>query len=192
MNRIELEPVDRVEITLLMDNVTDPLLVDQEAIARMNWPKAILGGLPSAQARVSPTTGVPDALIAEPGFSALVRIEKAGRKRTLLFDTGVSPNGMVENMRRLAVDPAEIEVIVLSHGHWDHVTGIGGAGARPRLDATAGHDPSGVLEPPADQLSRTYGRAPGHQSWSARGDGVHGRGGTPAVVSARRSGAHHR
>ena len=67
MNRIELEPVDRMEITLLMDNVTDPLLVDQEAIARMNWPKAILGGLPTAQARVSPTTGVPDALIAEPG-----------------------------------------------------------------------------------------------------------------------------
>ena len=126
MNRIELEPVDRVEITLLMDNVTDPLLVDREAITRMNWPKAILGGLPNAQARVSPTTGVPDALIAEPGFSALVRIEKAGRKRTLLFDTGVSPNGMVENMRRLAIDPADIEVIVFSHGHWDHVTGIEG------------------------------------------------------------------
>jgi 7,8-dihydropterin-6-yl-methyl-4-(beta-D-ribofuranosyl)aminobenzene 5'-phosphate synthase len=126
MNRIELEPVDRVEITLLMDNVTDPLLVDQEAVGRMNWPKAILGGLPSARARVSPTTGVPDALIAEPGFSALVRIEKAGARRTLLFDTGVSPNGMVENMRRLAIDPADIEVIVLSHGHWDHVTGMEG------------------------------------------------------------------
>ena len=126
MNRIELEPVDHVEITLLMDNVTDPLLVDQEAVTRMNWPKAILGGLTTAQARVSPTTGVPDALIAEPGFSALVRIEKAGRKRTLLFDTGVSPNGMVENMRRLAIDPADIEVIVLSHGHWDHVTGMEG------------------------------------------------------------------
>jgi 7,8-dihydropterin-6-yl-methyl-4-(beta-D-ribofuranosyl)aminobenzene 5'-phosphate synthase len=69
---------------------------------------------------------VPDALIAEPGFSALVRIEKAGRKRTLLFDTGVSPNGMVENMRRLEIDPADIAVIVLSHGHWDHVTGMEG------------------------------------------------------------------
>ena len=126
MHRIELEPVDRVEITILMDNVTDPLLVDQEAVARMNWPKAILGGLPTAQARVSPATGVPDALIAEPGFSALVRIEKAGRTRTLLFDTGVSPNGMVENMRRFGIDPTEVEVIVLSHGHWDHVTGMEG------------------------------------------------------------------
>ena len=126
MNRIGLEPVDRVEITILMDNVTDPLLIDQESVARMSWPKAILGGLPVADARVSPGTGVPDALIAEPGFSALVRIEKAGRTRTLLFDTGVSPNGMVENMRRLEIDPAEVEVIVLSHGHWDHVTGMEG------------------------------------------------------------------
>ena len=69
---------------------------------------------------------MPDALIAEPGFSALVRIEKAGRTRTLLFDTGVSPNGMVENMRRFGIDPTEVEVIVLSHGHWDHVTGMEG------------------------------------------------------------------
>ena len=40
MSGIRLEPVDRVEITMLMDNVTDPLLVDQDAIVRMNWPKA--------------------------------------------------------------------------------------------------------------------------------------------------------
>ncbi len=126
MNRIELEPVDRVEITVLIDNVTDPLLADQEAVARMNWPKALAGGLPTAAARASPDTGVPDALIAEPGFSALVRIEKGGRERTLLFDTGVSPNGMIENMRRLGIAAADVEVIVLSHGHWDHVTGMEG------------------------------------------------------------------
>jgi 7,8-dihydropterin-6-yl-methyl-4-(beta-D-ribofuranosyl)aminobenzene 5'-phosphate synthase len=112
-------------MTVLMDNLTDPLLVDQEQIRRLNWPKALSGGLPRAAARVSPD-GVPDALIAEPGFSALVRIEKDGRERTLLFDTGVSPNGMVENMRRLGLSPSDVEVIVLSHGHWDHVTGMEG------------------------------------------------------------------
>jgi 7,8-dihydropterin-6-yl-methyl-4-(beta-D-ribofuranosyl)aminobenzene 5'-phosphate synthase len=126
LNRIELEPVDRVEITVLIDNLTDALLVDQAHVTRMNWPKAILGGLPTADARVSPGSGVPDALIAEPGFSALVRIEKDGRRRTLLFDTGVSPRGMVENMRRLGIAPSEVEVVVLSHGHWDHTTGMEG------------------------------------------------------------------
>jgi 7,8-dihydropterin-6-yl-methyl-4-(beta-D-ribofuranosyl)aminobenzene 5'-phosphate synthase len=126
MNRIELEPVDGVEITVLIDNVTDALLVDQANVARMNWPKALLGGLPTAASTVAPVSGVPDALIAEPGFSALVRIDKNGRRRTLLFDTGVSPRGMVENMRRLGIAPGEIEVIVLSHGHWDHTTGMEG------------------------------------------------------------------
>jgi 7,8-dihydropterin-6-yl-methyl-4-(beta-D-ribofuranosyl)aminobenzene 5'-phosphate synthase len=33
---------------------------------------------------------------------------------------------MVENMRRLGIDPGDIEVVVLSHGHWDHVTGMEG------------------------------------------------------------------
>jgi 7,8-dihydropterin-6-yl-methyl-4-(beta-D-ribofuranosyl)aminobenzene 5'-phosphate synthase len=126
MNRVELEPVDHVEITVLVDNVTDPLLVDQESVVRMNWPRALVSGLPTAPSRVSPDSGVPDALIAEPGFSALVRIEKGGRRRTLLFDTGVSPDGMVENMRRMGIAAAEVEVIVLSHGHWDHVTGMEG------------------------------------------------------------------
>ena len=126
MSHVELEPVDRVQITILMDNVTDPLLVDQEAVARISWPKALMGALPTAPAQLSPGKGVPDALIAEPGFSALVRIEKAGRERTLLFDTGVSAHGMVENMRRLGIAPADVEVIVLSHGHWDHVTGMEG------------------------------------------------------------------
>jgi 7,8-dihydropterin-6-yl-methyl-4-(beta-D-ribofuranosyl)aminobenzene 5'-phosphate synthase len=126
MSRVEIEPADRVEITVLVDNLTDPLLVDQEAVARINWPKALMGRLPTRGSRVSPDSGVPDALIAEPGFSALVRIEKQGRQRTLLFDTGVSPNGMVENMRRLGIAPADVEMIVLSHGHWDHVTGMEG------------------------------------------------------------------
>jgi len=126
MIRVELEPVDRVEITILIDNVTDPLLVDQDAVTRINWPKALMGALPTAPARVCPGSGVPDALVAEPGFSALVRIAKAGRERTLLFDTGVSAGGMVENMRRLAIAPRDVEVIVLSHGHWDHVTGMEG------------------------------------------------------------------
>lgn len=126
MTEIALEPVDRIRITILIDNLTDALLVDQPGVARLNWPRMFNGAVPVAAAGVSPETGVPDALIAEPGFSALVRVTQGGRERTILFDTGVSPNGMAENMRRLGIDPGEIEVVVLSHGHWDHVTGIEG------------------------------------------------------------------
>ena len=44
----------------------------------------------------------------------------------MLFDAGRTPDGLVENMRRLDLSPGDIEIIVLSHGHWDHVTGMDG------------------------------------------------------------------
>jgi 7,8-dihydropterin-6-yl-methyl-4-(beta-D-ribofuranosyl)aminobenzene 5'-phosphate synthase len=123
--QIELDPVDRVRVTILMDNVTDVLIPDQGAVTRFNAPKAFADSAPRVPARFA-DDGVPDGLIAEHGFSALVRVEKDGRERTLLFDTGVSPTGMVENMRRLGLSLGDVEVIVLSHGHWDHVTGMEG------------------------------------------------------------------
>jgi 7,8-dihydropterin-6-yl-methyl-4-(beta-D-ribofuranosyl)aminobenzene 5'-phosphate synthase len=126
MPEIELEPVDRLRVTILMDNVTDPLIADGGPVTRISWPKALADDAPHVPALVATEGEVPDALIAEPGFSALVRVEKNGRERTLLFDTGVSPTGMVENMRRLGLSMHDVEVIVLSHGHWDHVTGIEG------------------------------------------------------------------
>jgi 7,8-dihydropterin-6-yl-methyl-4-(beta-D-ribofuranosyl)aminobenzene 5'-phosphate synthase len=110
--------------------MTDPLLRDTETAKRHTWPKALAPGAERAASQVSVDRTVPDALIGEPGFSALVRITKGERERTLLFDTGVSPTGMVENMRRLQIDPGDIEAIVLSHGHWDHVTGMEGLARR--------------------------------------------------------------
>jgi 7,8-dihydropterin-6-yl-methyl-4-(beta-D-ribofuranosyl)aminobenzene 5'-phosphate synthase len=124
--QIELEPVDRVRVTILMDNVTDPLIPDQGPVSRLSWPKALAGSGARVPTRFTADPGVPDALVAEAGFSALVRVEKNGRERTLLFDTGVSPTGAVENMRRLGLSLEDVEVIVLSHGHWDHVTGMEG------------------------------------------------------------------
>ncbi|MGH7357718.1 MAG: MBL fold metallo-hydrolase [Candidatus Rokuibacteriota bacterium] len=126
MAQIALEPVDRVRVTILMDNVTDPLIPDQGPVSRLSWPKALADAAAHLPARLAVDGRVPDALVAEPGFSALVRVEKNGRERTLLFDTGVSPTGMVENMRRLGLSLQDVEVIVLSHGHWDHVTGMEG------------------------------------------------------------------
>jgi len=67
-----------------------------------------------------------DAPLAQHGFSALVEIRKGGRVRRLLFDTGVTPGGCADNLRRMDKNPADIEVIVCSHGHFDHTTGLSG------------------------------------------------------------------
>jgi len=125
MAQVELEPVDRIRVTILMDNATDLLIADQGPVTRFSAPKALAHSAPRVPARFA-AEEVPDALIAEHGFSALIRVEKNGRERTLLFDTGMTPTGMVENMRRLGLSLRDVEVIVLSHGHWDHVTGMEG------------------------------------------------------------------
>jgi 7,8-dihydropterin-6-yl-methyl-4-(beta-D-ribofuranosyl)aminobenzene 5'-phosphate synthase len=118
---IPLEPVDSVVITMLMDNVTDIFMPDQGPARRV-----APGRGPTRAAALMADGTVPDALIAEHGFSALVTITKAGREHRFLFDAGTSPDGVAENMRRLQIDPASVEAIVCSHGHFDHTTGIDG------------------------------------------------------------------
>jgi 7,8-dihydropterin-6-yl-methyl-4-(beta-D-ribofuranosyl)aminobenzene 5'-phosphate synthase len=119
----DLEAVDAVTVTTLVDNLTDALLPDQGPATRPRFG--------SGQGRpVATMVGGqgPDGLVAEHGFSALVAITKGAVTHRLLFDTGTSPDGAVENMRRLDIDPTTIEAIVCSHGHFDHTTGLDGLG----------------------------------------------------------------
>jgi 7,8-dihydropterin-6-yl-methyl-4-(beta-D-ribofuranosyl)aminobenzene 5'-phosphate synthase len=118
---ISLEPVDSVVVTTLIDNVTDVFMPSQGPARRPG-----LGAGPGRDTAVMTGGQVPDALVAEHGFSALVTVTKAGREHRFLFDTGASPDGMVENMRRLGIDPGSIEAIVCSHGHFDHTAGLDG------------------------------------------------------------------
>ena len=61
-------------------------------------------------------------------------------------------------MRRLGIAPADIEAIVLSHGHWDHVTGMEGLVRELGPHAPAGDDPPRVLGAAADPLPRASTR----------------------------------
>jgi 7,8-dihydropterin-6-yl-methyl-4-(beta-D-ribofuranosyl)aminobenzene 5'-phosphate synthase len=118
---IVLDPVDSVVVTTLIDNVTDVFMPDQGPARRVGP-----GSGPWRRSAVMEEAQVPDALVAEHGFSALVTVTKAGREHRFLFDAGTSPDGMTENMRRLDIDPGSIEAIVCSHGHFDHTGGFEG------------------------------------------------------------------
>jgi 7,8-dihydropterin-6-yl-methyl-4-(beta-D-ribofuranosyl)aminobenzene 5'-phosphate synthase len=56
------------------------------------------------------------------GFSCLVE----GLEKTILFDTGADSATLLSNMKKLKIDPAEVDAIVLSHIHGDHVGGLSG------------------------------------------------------------------
>lgn len=62
--------------------------------------------------------------VAEHGFSMLIRILCEGKTVSILFDTGISSDGVVENAKRMGLDLGEVEYIVLSHGHYDHFGGL--------------------------------------------------------------------
>ena len=121
---ITLEPVDELRVLSVCDNIVDIMLPDQGVARRLP-----LGGATAAQfleARSLAGGKVPDAPLAQHGFSALVTAARAGRTHRLLFDTGMTPTGCVDNLRRLGHDPGDIEAVVCSHGHFDHTTGLSG------------------------------------------------------------------
>jgi 7,8-dihydropterin-6-yl-methyl-4-(beta-D-ribofuranosyl)aminobenzene 5'-phosphate synthase len=105
-NSVGLKEVDSVEITILMDNYVDLLMVSSE-VAR--------------QPSVGDTVGEKQSrLIAEHGFCALVSMIADGQRESILFDAGLSPDGVLHNIDILETPLAEVQAIVLSHGHADH------------------------------------------------------------------------
>ena len=96
---IRLEPVDALAVTTLVDNVTDILLADEGPARRPP-----IGSGPRVPASVLIDRETFDALRAEHGFAALVTVTRAGRQHRVLFDTGISPDGLIENKKAWTLD----------------------------------------------------------------------------------------
>jgi 7,8-dihydropterin-6-yl-methyl-4-(beta-D-ribofuranosyl)aminobenzene 5'-phosphate synthase len=105
-----LAPVDRVEVTVVIDNFLDLLMAGEEGVVRY-------------QAR---DFGAAEQLVAEHGFSALVSVERDGDRRTVLYDAGLTPHALARNLDVLQVPVSDLRAIVISHGHADHHGGLEG------------------------------------------------------------------
>lgn len=120
--RVPLEAVERVTVTTLVDNSVDVLAAPAPGVHRPP-----VGQFPARRSPVHEEGFIPDGPVAEHGFSALVEVTAADRAvHRLLFDTGISPDGMADNMRRLQIAAGDVEVVVCSHGHFDHTGGLDG------------------------------------------------------------------
>lgn len=54
------------------------------------------------------------------GFAALIRVAD----RTILFDTGSNGRVLLKNMVALGHTPESVDLVFLSHAHWDHLGGL--------------------------------------------------------------------
>ena len=102
----ELRKADRAEVTVLVDNYADMLVPSKGSVAR--------------RPPFSPTR----TLLAEHGFSVLVRVFTQNKVHEILMDAGLSTGCMLYNARQLDYDLREVEAMVLSHGHYDHTGGL--------------------------------------------------------------------
>jgi 7,8-dihydropterin-6-yl-methyl-4-(beta-D-ribofuranosyl)aminobenzene 5'-phosphate synthase len=112
----EILIVDRLEVLVLVDNVTDSLSTNPHA-AVAEWTGLLTGG----RLRLLSGRGT---CCAHHGLSLLITAHVGSAKRTLLFDAGPEAATFLRNSDILGVDFSAVEAVVLSHGHWDHAGGL--------------------------------------------------------------------
>ena len=110
--------VDGLEVLSLVDNSVDYLSTNdkKEAQSFRQWTKKW-----NDQECTKNHSQLP---FAEHGFSMFVRVLRGRKSVSILFDTGISADGVVENAKRMGLNLSEVEYVVLSHGHYDHFGGL--------------------------------------------------------------------
>jgi 7,8-dihydropterin-6-yl-methyl-4-(beta-D-ribofuranosyl)aminobenzene 5'-phosphate synthase len=106
----KLNTVDKIEILTLQDNYIEMTAMDNNAVVTRAMP------IKDGEIRSS--------ILAEHGFSAIVKTTMGDKTKTMLFDFGFSENGAAQNAATLGVNMTEVEAVALSHGHSDHTGGM--------------------------------------------------------------------
>lgn len=102
MSELNLIKADKLEVTVLVDNYTDVLLIQSTDTVRR------------------PETPPPILPLAEHGLSCLLKVSAGSEEHVVLMDAGVSTTCFSHNAEVLKADLSKVESVVLSHGHYDH------------------------------------------------------------------------
>lgn len=112
---MNIEAVDRCEVVVLVDNVTDLLSTIPDLITG-EAENVFKAGAMKLSGRC--------LCCAHWGLSLAITTERGSTKHTLLFDSGPEGSTLERNGNRLGIDFASIDAAMFSHGHWDHVGGM--------------------------------------------------------------------
>jgi len=95
--------VDKVFIWVLADNFYDTNILDAKVGKRFR----------SSSGK---------SMHAEHGLSYYIETVVNGKTSTCMFDFGLDPRGVLNNIALLGIDIGKSSAFSLSHGHWDHYT----------------------------------------------------------------------
>jgi 7,8-dihydropterin-6-yl-methyl-4-(beta-D-ribofuranosyl)aminobenzene 5'-phosphate synthase len=111
--RIDAPVVERVVIQEVTDGAHDVFLRGTE-----------LPGL--TVQRTSPAMGQGRTLHSEWGLALHIESHKGSDTRRYLLDFGFTPEVYANNLSFLKIDVAQVDALILSHGHFDHFGGLTG------------------------------------------------------------------
>jgi 7,8-dihydropterin-6-yl-methyl-4-(beta-D-ribofuranosyl)aminobenzene 5'-phosphate synthase len=108
--------VDRLSVRVVVDSyqiaVAPGMNKDDIDVQRFGW------GLSNAPPSKT--------IISEFGLSMHAESQRGSEVRNVLVDFGFTPEAINNNMGLLGIDPATLDALVLSHGHYDHFGGLVG------------------------------------------------------------------
>lgn len=102
---LDMPEVDSLKIVIITDNYYDSLASDTQNVKRY---------------RTTPGKSIH----AEHGVSFYIETKIDGITCGMMFDFGVDPAGMINNMELLEIDLSRTKAFGLSHGHFDHWGGL--------------------------------------------------------------------
>jgi 7,8-dihydropterin-6-yl-methyl-4-(beta-D-ribofuranosyl)aminobenzene 5'-phosphate synthase len=108
--------VDRVAVRVVVDSYQIAVAPGMKAgnvdVQRFGWG---IGAEPPRK-----------TLLSEFGLSMFAESQRGAETRNILMDFGFTPETLINNIELLGIDPAAIDAMVLSHGHYDHFGGLVG------------------------------------------------------------------
>jgi 7,8-dihydropterin-6-yl-methyl-4-(beta-D-ribofuranosyl)aminobenzene 5'-phosphate synthase len=110
-----LTAIDSLMVDVVTDDVSDTY-VSKTLFAVSEFANIVRAGAKALSGEA--------LLCANLGFGCRLVSATAGVRHTMLFDTGPEGSIFVRNCANLGIGLGEVEAIVVSHGHWDHMAAL--------------------------------------------------------------------